>query len=77
MKYVRMVEHHERKSPRLDVVTSWKSTLEMFRWAIKNIDVLNFTVLNLTSSSYFDGYVLTREDWSHIHALEEWLDTHL
>ena len=66
-----MVEHHEREPPRLDVVTRWNSTLEMFRQAIKDRDVLNFTISNLTISSDFNGYALTVEDWSHIHAMEE------
>ena len=74
-KYARLVEHREREPPRLDVVTRWNSTLEMFRQAIKDRDVLNFTISDLTISSDFNGYVLTGEDWSHIHAMEEWLDT--
>ncbi len=74
-KYARMVEHHEREPPRLDVVTRWNSTLEMFRQSIKDRDVLNFTISDLTISSDFNGNVLTGEDWSHIHAMAEWLDT--
>ena len=63
-KYARLVEHREREPPRLDVVTRWNSTLEMFRQAIKDRDVLNLIVLDLTISSDFNGYVLTGEDWS-------------
>ena len=74
-KYARLVEHREREPPRLDVVTRWNSTLEMFRQAIKDRDILTLTVSDLTISSDFNGYVLTGEDWSHIHAMEEWLDT--
>ena len=73
-KYARMVEHREREPPRLDVVIRWNSTLEMFRQAIKVRDIL-FTISDLTISSDFNGYVLTGEDWNHIHAMEEWLDT--
>ena len=74
-KYAKMVEHREKEPPRLDVVTRWNSTLEMFRQAIKDRDILNFTISDLTISSDFNGYVLTVEDWSHIHAMEEWLET--
>ena len=70
-----MVEHCEREPPRLDVVTRWNSTLEMFRQAIKDKDLLNFAISKLTISSAFNGYVLNLEGWSHIHAMEEWLDT--
>ena len=63
-KYARMVEHHEREPPRLDVVTRWNSTLEMFRQAIKDRDILTLTVSDLTISSDFNGYILTGEDWS-------------
>ena len=70
-----MVEHREREPSRLDVVTIWNSTLEMFTQAIMDRDVLNFTISNLTISSDFNGYVLTGEDWGHVHDLEEWLDT--
>ena len=47
----------------------------MFRQAIKDRDILNFTISDLTISSDFNGYALTVEDWSHIHAMEEWLET--
>ena len=70
-----MVEHREREPPRLDVVTRWNSTLEMFTQVNKDRDILNFTISYLAISSDFNGYVLTGEDWSHIHAMEEWLDT--
>ena len=39
-KYAKMVEHREKEPPRLDVVTRWNSTLEMFRPAIKDRDIL-------------------------------------
>ena len=74
-KYAKMVEHREKETPRLDVVTRWNSTLEMFRQAIKDRDILNFTISDLTISSDFNGYALTVEDWSHIHVMEEWLET--
>ena len=70
-----MVEHRESEPPRLDVIRRWNSTLEMFTQVIKDRDILNFTISYLTISSDFNGYVLTREDWNHIHAMEEWLDT--
>ena len=61
-KYARTVEHREREPPRLDVVTRWNSTLEMFTQVNKDRDILNFTISYLTISSDFNGYVLTRED---------------
>ena len=70
-KYARMVEHREREPLRLDVVTIWNSQV------VKDRDVLNLTISNLTISSDFNCYVLTREYWSHIHAMEEWLEIHL
>ena len=61
-KYAKMVEHCEKEPPSLDVVTRWNSTLEMFRQAIKDRDVLNFTISDLTISSDFNGYVFTGDD---------------
>ena len=46
------------------------STLEMYRHAIKEREILNFTILDLAISRDFSDCILTGEDWSHISSME-------
>ncbi len=68
-----MFDKGEREPPCMDAVTRWNSTLVMYQQAIQLKDVINWTITECSVPTNVNEYLLTREEWTHVEGMIEWL----
>ena len=68
-----MFDKGEREPPCMDAVTRWNSTLVMYQQAIELKDVINWTITECSVPTNVNEYLLTREEWTHVECMIEWL----